>query len=209
MGRVDWLDSISIGVAAGTSGALIGHALKFGAEAAAIFGFFGALSGASVTVAAAIYISKRDRLRERRQEFDVILEALLPVVENLDGITMQWPKQVGGFTPEFRREIAAAGSNAYQAEAVLGEALQYAQFLDFRQRANVRVCKSVLSGFVKYYEEAVDPNSPDHDFDDELDWFQKVHQVKGFIRILFNSLDSKISPSPVVVSDRSAPPPAT
>lgn len=210
--RNDWIDCAFIGIAAGATGGVMGYLLKFGVDVVAVLGFFGALAGAVITVSGAIYFSKRDKLNAHAAEVEIIYQSVIPLVYDLREIAELWPKQVGvsGFTPEFRRTITLAGSNSFKAASILGEAIAYAQTLNFQQRANLRQCQEVIQGFVRYYESAMAPFSLDDDYDcnDDVNWFIKVHQVRGFIKLLFDSLNKKMPMSQAIDTAPSAAPSA-
>jgi hypothetical protein len=195
MGRHSWLDCVFIGLAAGAAGGIMGYLLKFGFDATAVFGFFGSLAGAAVTVFGAISYSNLEKRREHRAEVDILYEELLPLVHNLNEIARIWPKQVGRFEPEFRKLVARAGSDAFNAAGSLEEALKYARTLNFQQRSKLRRCQETVQEFVRYYEDET-ASTADDPFDGYgLNWYLKVQQVIGFIRLLFASLNKEIPKS--------------
>jgi hypothetical protein len=195
--RHDLVDCAFIGIAAGATGAVIGYLLKFGFDEAHLFSFFGALSGAMASVSGAIYFSNREKITAHEAEVEIICQSLLPLINKLDEIAILWPKQAGvsGFTPDFRRTIAASGSESFKALSVLDEAIKYSDTLNFQQRASLRQCQDVIKGFVAYYERAITPEYFNEYNDDHLNWHMKVHQVRGSVRTLFISLGRSMADS--------------
>lgn len=187
-----WIEYALTGLAAGATGAVIGYSVKFGVDVTAVFGFFGALSGAWIAVRGAIYFSDREKRLAHDAEKNIILRFLMPLDKTLDEIISLWPSQTTGFSDEFRKELTLSGSHSYKASAVLGEALEYSRTLDFRQRASLRQCLEALKEYLSSYEYYANPTVVDRYGDEELTWQMGAHRAKGFIRLLVDALNDDV-----------------
>ncbi|MDK8187735.1 MULTISPECIES: hypothetical protein [Sphingomonas] len=175
MTRDDVIGWLLIGASAGASGAAVTILYRTGFKSDDVFAFSGGLIGAFATIAGAMWLADRSAKTAHRREVRIIARECVARKAQAEKAIAEYrdtyPMPDGWFVAV--RDLAIG---AQETPAILREALDRAQTLDYRQIVKIRKAEAAVVSFDRFYQDCFCTEDELHPMD-ERDWPTTLKQL--------------------------------
>lgn len=187
-----WDDAIewfSVGAGASAAGAAGVALITMGATQEAFFSLFGAIIGASATIAGAAWLADRNTRSANAQERQSLEKEIGPLLEIVRGVQDDFRSGLP-YTDEFLSSVHVLRAAALETPAVLQEALDHAKTLDFKQRVKVMKLRASVKRFHSFYSDDLFDEAQMHP-EDTRDWPTTLGDLAGCLLDLNMTLERR------------------
>ncbi|RIV79562.1 hypothetical protein [Pelagerythrobacter aerophilus] len=188
-GRDHLITCLIMGAAAGGLGIFVALMIRVGFPLEPVMAFLGALTGATATVAGAVWVADRNHNIEMSREVQILTDALGKLQKSAEHAQALEPTDSKTMPAEYREAIKQFGLNSRATRMIIDQAIQRSKALNFHQMASLGNLHGMVVEVEQFYADCFESPEDLHPADDRS-WGAELHYSIELIKVTMRILEN-------------------